>query len=112
MTHLLRRNNITEFTNDFSKLDMILLQRSTLINQSYLSLPDTLPDRVKALALEITKDAKTDYEKLLAIEAYLQTLTYTLTPGSIPKNEDAVDYFLFETQEGYCTYFATSYNFV
>ncbi len=108
MTHLLRRNSITDFTGNHDELESILLQRSNEIRLDYLNLPASLPSRVKELAIELTKNASTDYEKLLAIEAYLRTYTYTLTPGSIPEDEDAVDYFLFTTKEGYCTYFATA----
>ena len=35
-----------------------LIKHSERINEQYLSLPDTLPERVKELAYEITKDQK------------------------------------------------------
>ena len=78
------------------------------VYERYSALPESLPDRVFELAYDLTKDCKSDYEKIIAIQKYLQSFTYTLTPGSVPKDRDFVDYFLFDNQEGYCTYFATS----
>ena len=37
-----------------------------------------------------------------------QYAKYSLEPGQTPDNKDFVDYFLFENQKGYCTYFATA----
>ncbi|MBR6646389.1 MAG: transglutaminase domain-containing protein, partial [Clostridia bacterium] len=34
--------------------------------------------------------------------------SYTLTPGKTPQNRDFVNYFLFESQEGYCVHYATA----
>lgn len=34
--------------------------------------------------------------------------SYTLTPGRAPLNEDIVEYFLFESHEGYCVHFASA----
>ena len=61
----------------------------------------------------ITEQAGTDLEKLQAIERELSSYTYTLTPGPLPDQiTDAgefLDYFLLETRQGYCTYFATAF---
>lgn len=85
-----------------------LKDRANRIQERYTQLPDTLPERVRELALTITKDADTTYDKLKAIEEYLNTYTYSLTPGKFPKGSDFVDYFLFDNKQGYCTSFATS----
>jgi len=75
----------------------------------YLQYPDNLPERVKELALSITKDKKTDYDKVKAIEQYLRnTYKYNLDVPETPSGRDFVDYFLFDLKQGYCTYFATS----
>jgi hypothetical protein len=62
---------------------------------------------------EITEGAHTNIEKLRAIEKVLNSYTYTRTPGKLPDNvTDAgkfLDYFLLESREGYCTYFATAF---
>ncbi|WP_052339135.1 transglutaminase TgpA family protein [Gorillibacterium massiliense] len=78
--------------------------------QDELQLPDTLPDRVRQLTLDITKDAATPYDKVKAIENYLkETYPYTSEPKeSSAGSKDFVDRFLFETKEGYCDYYSTS----
>lgn len=49
------------------------------------------------------------YEVACRIRKYLgDRCKYTTKPGKLPEGRDFVDYFLNETQEGYCTYFATS----
>lgn len=75
----------------------------------YLQLPDELPERVRKLALEITSSAKTDYDRVKALESYLsKNYRYTLEPGTTPRDRDFVDYFLFDLREGYCTYYASA----
>ncbi len=83
-------------------------KRTEEIEIQYTTLPDTLPDRVKELAYEITKNYNNDYDKLKAIESYLNQMTYTTKVRRTPKEEDFVDYFLFEQKTGYCSYFASA----
>jgi hypothetical protein len=86
----------------------LLKQRAENIHKLYTVLPNTLPNRVKELAVSITEEYDTTYDKLKAIESYLNTYPYTLTPGGIPEGQDFVDYFLFENKKGYCTSFASA----
>lgn len=77
-------------------------------DKKYLKLPNTVTDRTKNLALEITKDTFNDYEKMLELQNYFrENYSYSLTPGD-EEYEDFVDNFIFEKTEGYCTYFASS----
>lgn len=93
---------------DVANLDVILEERSKQIKIQYTSLPDELPQRVIQLATAITKGHNSDYDKLKAIEGYLNTFLYSTKIGKTPEGKDFVDYFLFEQQQGYCTYFATA----
>lgn len=72
-----------------------------------------LSGELESCLKDIVKDAETDLEKLKAIESYLSSFTYTLTPGNLPKSvenaEDFLDYFLLESRQGYCTYFASAF---
>lgn len=87
----------------------VLKKRADNIKVQYTGLPDTIPDRVYDLAKEITADYDTKYDKLKAIENYLRdNYTYSLEVQKLPEGEDFVDYFLFESKEGYCTYYATA----
>ncbi len=58
-------------------------------------------------------DALNDWQKLAAIEQQLAGFTYTKTPGELPKKVDSpeqfLDYFLVESQIGYCTHFASAF---
>lgn len=62
---------------------------------------------------KITENAGTNVEKLRAIERELASFSYTLTPGELPDRvrdeEGFLDYFLLESRQGYCTYFATAF---
>ncbi len=90
-------------------INSVMKQRSKYIHDNYTILPDTIPDRVKNLAKDITRDCKTDYEKLEAIKNYLKkNYEYTKKPPNTKKGQDFVDFFLFDGKKGYCTYFATA----
>jgi transglutaminase-like putative cysteine protease len=78
------------------------------IARRYLRLPDSTPERVLALAREITQAAPTPYDRAAAIESYLRTFPYTLEVAPPPPGRDVVDYFLFTAGQGYCDYYATS----
>ena len=81
---------------------------SQRVFQRYTNLPPNLPRDVRALARSLTAQYDNPYDKALAIERYLRGLTYTLRPPSPPVGRDVVEFFLFETQEGYCDYFSSS----
>ena len=74
----------------------------------YLGLPKVTPERVLALARDLTKNAATPYDRALAIETYLRKFPYTLDVEPPPSNRDVVDYFLFTSQMGYCDYYASA----
>lgn len=72
-----------------------------------------LSRQVSEYLARITQGAETDVEKLRAIERELSSYTYTRTPGDLPGDiageEAFLDYFLLESRQGYCTYFATAF---
>ena len=74
----------------------------------YLDLPDSTPDRVLALAADVTTAADTPYDQAKALESYLRTYPYDLDVPQPPTDVDIADYFLFDLQRGYCDYYATS----
>ncbi len=78
------------------------------VSQRYLALPDTVPERVRALARDLTANAATPFDQALAIEAYLRKIPYSLKVPGPPANRDAADYFLFDLKTGYCDYYATA----
>lgn len=84
------------------------MEKELFIYDVCLRLPAALPERIRELADKITDEIENDYDKLKAIEAYLNTLTYTTVPDPIPEGQDFLDFFLFESKKGYCTYFASA----
>jgi len=78
------------------------------IQERYLALPGAIPNRVLALARDLTAAEPTPYDRALAIEAYLRNFPYTLDVPEPPPDKDVVDYFLFDLQKGYCDYYATA----
>jgi transglutaminase-like putative cysteine protease len=81
----------------------------TYISDNYLHLPRTLPTRVRSLALEVAARAPTSpYDKALELENYLREFPYNLDINKPPSGSDITEYFLFELQEGYCDYYATT----
>ncbi len=79
------------------------------IDEEYTSLPDDTPDRVGEATEEILNDtdAEGPYEKAEVIESWLmENRGYSLDVES--PDGDVTDEFLFEMEEGYCVYFATS----
>jgi len=78
------------------------------IAERYLKLPSTIPERVLALAHQLTDAVHTPYDRATAIETYLRTYPYTLDLPEPPKDQDIADYFLFNLKRGYCDYYATA----
>ncbi len=82
--------------------------RAVSLDDTLTSLPP-ITARTAALAESITRDAPTDYDKAVRLEQFLlDSYPYDLGVGPLPEGRDAVDYFLFEQQAGYCSQFATA----
>ncbi|MGH7862906.1 MAG: DUF4129 domain-containing transglutaminase family protein [Candidatus Dormibacteraceae bacterium] len=64
--------------------------------------------RIRQLALQVTAADTNAYDRAVDIQNYLRRFTYTLTPPATPVGQDPLAYFLFDSQMGYCAYFATA----
>lgn len=70
---------------------------------------ETVSKRVAQFVDNAAAAGKTDYEKAEKVrEAISQQVRYNLMAPPVPNGQDPVDYFLFESREGYCDLFATS----
>jgi hypothetical protein len=78
------------------------------INDYYLQLPADFPDSVRELTKNLTVNATTPYEKVLAINKYLAKIPYEAEIKAPPKGADPVEYFLFEQKSGFCLYYASA----
>ena len=86
-----------------------LKENSRQIYDTYLQLPEDLPQRVKDLSESLISSSENNYDKAKAIEQYLASnFPYNLDVRSTPRNRDFVDYFLFDQKEGYCSYYASA----
>ena len=75
---------------------------------TYLALPRYYAPRVSDLAHVLAGNEPTQYAKALALEAYLRDLPYSYQVQPLPGGGDAVEQFLFDMRQGYCTYYASS----
>ena len=76
---------------------------------NYTGLPSGIDSRVYALAVELTQHTNNPAEKAYAIQNHLaQNYRYTLDGGYPDMGKDFVSWFLLESKEGYCSYFASS----
>ncbi len=81
------------------------------LNEKYYSLPSHLTDGgiVAQLAQRFAGNTEDPYEKAINIKNALQkNYRYTQNVVKPPTDQDFVAHFLFETREGYCTYFASA----
>lgn len=77
---------------------------------AYTKVDDSTKNLIRTLLGNM--QVKTFEEKLYYIQYvkdYLRdNYTYTKAPGAVPEGNDFVKYFLMDSKEGYCTYFATA----
>jgi len=98
-------------TYDINKLREDQAQDPEAIKILYTQLPEKLPSRIKKLAVDITKDRDSRFEKAKAIEGYFGQNGFSYETANVPvpkKNQDYVDQFLFDSQIGYCDNYSTS----
>ncbi|PHE15069.1 protease [Bacillus pseudomycoides] len=87
------------------------LEASSYFIEKYTQLPDSLPKRVKDLAINLTKDKNNRYDQVLAVESYFanNSFVYETEHVKVPgKDQDYADQFIFDTKSGYCNNFSTS----
>ena len=79
------------------------------ITERYLQIPDTTTERTINLANRIARPFDNPYDIAVAVTNYLRNnITYANTVPVPPTDQDPVDWVLFDLQEGFCNYYATS----
>lgn len=77
--------------------------------ETCLALPDAVEQGVYDLAAQITAGAPDAFSKAAAIRDWLaDNCRYTLEVDYPPAERDFVSYFLLDSREGYCSYFASA----
>ncbi|WP_135533944.1 transglutaminaseTgpA domain-containing protein [Halostella pelagica] len=76
--------------------------------RTYTQLPATTPDRVEEFTSELTANDRTDYDSAKTIQKWLKENHDYSLDASHESGEPVADQFIFEMDEGYCEYFATT----
>jgi transglutaminase-like putative cysteine protease len=77
------------------------------VRQRYTHVPESTSERLKERTAEITDDAENPYDKAVAIEEWLETNKEYSLDVKRP-NGNVADSFVFDMDQGYCVYYATS----
>ncbi|MBQ8110792.1 MAG: hypothetical protein IJ124_11590 [Clostridia bacterium] len=75
----------------------------------HTQLPEGIEEGVYALTMRVIQGADNAYDRALAIMDYLRReMRYTLETDYPPRGRDFVSWFLLDSREGYCSYFASA----
>lgn len=81
------------------------------VYENYTDVSDDVRETINSCEIEqqeiSTLNSRLDYAHRLE-HFFEENYKYTLSPGRVPEGEDFINYFLTESKQGYCTYFATS----
>ena len=103
-----------EVTSSISKADVESLQQASTnypewVTETYLQLSDALTPETLALAAQVTSGFDNPYDKATAVQNYLrENISYNDQIEAPPTNVEPIHYTLFESQEAYCTYYASA----
>lgn len=78
------------------------------VKDTYLQVPDYNRQAIQNFVDKYSIDPDSDTLIEDVVRTFQFEFEYTLMPGKTPGDADFVNYFLEETQKGYCTYFATA----
>lgn len=104
---ILRRNNEDRYADVVSQYNTDL-RRALRYSEACEENTQLITEKVRELALEITKNCTYDWEKAEALQKYFKNndFVYDL---SYDAPDDSVEYFLFEGKTGTCSDFASAY---
>lgn len=92
-----------------SAADGLLAVTDGIDRDFYLQLPSTIPQSIARLADRIRMTADTDERRLELLEQYFRSNDYRYSMQGLPTGEHALERFLFETRQGHCEFFASSF---
>ncbi|NPV55509.1 MAG: transglutaminase domain-containing protein [Anaerolineae bacterium] len=92
-----------------SQLRSTVRDYPSYIEDLYLDVPEQLATDFQALAQQITAGLDAPYDKVMAITSYLRNnIEYKVTVDPHPIDRDPLEWFLFESREGFCNYYASA----
>lgn len=79
------------------------------ILEDHIQLPEGIDGGVYGLTMRVIEGCDNPWDRAVAIMNYLRAnMRYTLQPEMPPRGRDFVSHFLMDTQEGYCSYYASA----
>ncbi|MBO4338258.1 MAG: hypothetical protein J5842_09325 [Lachnospiraceae bacterium] len=99
--------NPVSFDTQGALAERMTIEYTRAAKEFYTQIPDSVYDYLYSLHDQIGtgKDA---FEQADLIREYLEQFPYSQTPGTTPRNEDFVRYFLETQKRGYCAHFASA----
>lgn len=105
------RRVVRQYTQDDISMEDLYAYRESM-KKKYAQKSEISPG-VQEWILQHTEGAATPEERLQRIEDALSAMEYNKNPGALPDQvadgKSFLDYFLLESQKGYCTYYATAF---
>ena len=103
-----------EVVSRISNADVQSLQAASTdypnwVTETFLQVSDELTPETIALAEQLTANFDNPYDKATAVQNYLrENITYNDQIEAPPPDVEPIHYTLFESQEAYCTYYASA----
>ncbi len=103
-------SNDEKYYNPFNIIKYDELYYRKQVYDRYLDVPDSIKSIVRDMLGNITCTTAQEKESYINnVKNYLRdNYTYNSSPGRVPDGKDFITYFLTESKNGYCTYFASS----
>ena len=112
--YVLRQGETYDVTSRVSTADAESLRLASVaypewVAERYLQVPDSVTDETRALGAELAAPYDNPFDKTIAVRDYLRnTITYNDQIDAPPDGVEPIHHILFETQEGYCNYYASA----
>ncbi|MDD2364960.1 MAG: DUF3488 and transglutaminase-like domain-containing protein [Desulfuromonadaceae bacterium] len=92
-----------------SKGDGVVGVKNSVNRKFYLQLPEDLPERVKSLAVRVTRTGKSDSNRVELLSNYFRDGGYRYSMRDLPTGDRAIEGFIFKSKQGNCEFFASSF---
>jgi transglutaminase-like putative cysteine protease len=112
--YVMRQGESYEVTSNYSGADAGSLRQASQaypawITERYLQVPEEITPETRALAADLTTGLANPFDKAIAVRNYLrENIIYNDQIDAPPQGVEPVHYILFDRQEAYCNYYASS----